>query len=137
MKVRLRRRLARPYASSNQIFTPTAGFQIFFAWTSPPEGRFPRVDIMRCGFSEVSLRRYMSLMCSGIISGTARRWLELWLIRDLRIYLESRPQEFHPQPLAERCVSLSTHTAPIKQTHLPSPVSSVRRALGISAGPRL
>lgn len=29
----------------------------------------------------------------------------------------SRPREFHPQPLAERCVNLSAHTAPIKQTH--------------------
>ena len=36
---------------------------------------------------------------------------------------ESRPQEFHPQPLAERCVSLSTHTAPIKQTQRRHPVS--------------
>jgi hypothetical protein len=32
----------------------------------------------------------------------------------------SRPGELHPQPLAERCVSLSTHTAPIKQTRQPS-----------------
>jgi hypothetical protein len=49
--------------------------------------------------------------------------------------MESRPQEFHPQPLAERCVSLSTHTAPIKQTRLASQVSSVRRAAGISGRP--
>ena len=45
---------------------------------------------------------------------------------DLRRYLVSRPGEFHPQPLAERCVSLSTHTAPIKQTRQPSPFSSER-----------
>jgi hypothetical protein len=57
------------------------------------------------------------------------------LIRKLLLYLESRPQEFHPQPLAERCVNLSIHTAPIKQTHPPSPISSVRRALGISDRP--
>ena len=37
--------------------------------------------------------------------------------------LESRPQGFHPQPLTERCVSISTHTAPIKQTRPPSQVS--------------
>ena len=37
--------------------------------------------------------------------------------------------------LAERCVSLSTHTAPIKQTRLPSQVSSVRRVAGISGRP--
>src|SRR5208283_5739049 len=48
---------------------------------------------------------------------------------------ESRPQEFHPQPLAERCVSLSAHTAPIKQTRPVSLVSSVRRAAGISGRP--
>jgi len=26
----------------------------------------------------------------------------------------SRPEEFHPRPLAERCVNLSIHTAPIR-----------------------
>ena len=30
---------------------------------------------------------------------------------------ESRPGELPPQPLAERCVSFSAHTAPIRQTH--------------------
>jgi hypothetical protein len=32
----------------------------------------------------------------------------------------SRPGESRPQPLAERCGSLSTHTAPLKQTPPPS-----------------
>jgi len=32
----------------------------------------------------------------------------------------SRPGELHPQPLVERYVSLSTHTAPIGRTHLSS-----------------
>ena len=32
----------------------------------------------------------------------------------------SRPGELHPQSLAERCGSLSTHTAPIKQKTPPS-----------------
>jgi hypothetical protein len=27
----------------------------------------------------------------------------------------SRPEEFHPRPLTERCGSLSAHTAPTKQ----------------------
>ncbi len=31
-------------------------------------------------------------------------------------YMVSRPEEFHLRPLSERCGSLSTHTAPIKQT---------------------
>jgi hypothetical protein len=26
----------------------------------------------------------------------------------------SRPEDFHPWPLAERCVNLSIHTAPIR-----------------------
>ena len=38
----------------------------------------------------------------------------------------SRPGESHPQPLAERCVSLSTHTAPIKQTRQPSHAASAQ-----------
>ncbi len=33
----------------------------------------------------------------------------------------SRPEEFHLRPLTERCVNLSIHTAPIKQTHRPQP----------------
>lgn len=36
----------------------------------------------------------------------------------------SRPGELHPQPLSERCGSLSTHTAPIKQTCQPSLTAS-------------
>ena len=34
----------------------------------------------------------------------------------LTLNQESRPKELHLRPLAERCVSLSTHTAPIRQT---------------------
>ena len=32
--------------------------------------------------------------------------------------MSSRPRELHPQPLTERCVNLSIHTALIKQTNL-------------------
>src|ERR1700747_1618660 len=32
------------------------------------------------------------------------------------VAVESRPKELHLRPLAERCMSLSTHTAPIRQT---------------------
>jgi len=31
-------------------------------------------------------------------------------------FVVSRPEGSHPQPLSERCGSLSTHTAPIRQT---------------------
>jgi hypothetical protein len=36
----------------------------------------------------------------------------------------SRPRELPPQPLAERYVNLSIHTAPIKQTDQPFPAAS-------------
>jgi len=64
------------------------------------------------------LRRYFEALS---FRGAAA-YAPLSLIPVLRLYLESRPQGFHPQPLAERCVSLSAHTAPIKQTHPPSQV---------------
>ncbi len=41
-----------------------------------------------------------------------------------RFWEESRPRDSHPQPLAERYVNVSAHTAPIKQTHLSSPHAS-------------
>ena len=42
------------------------------------------------------------------------------------VFVVSRPGESHPQPLSERCVSLSTHTAPIKQTRQPSHAASAQ-----------
>ena len=42
------------------------------------------------------------------------------------IVVVSRPGELHPRPLLERCVSLSTHTAPIKQTLPPCLVASAQ-----------
>jgi hypothetical protein len=39
----------------------------------------------------------------------------------------SRPEELHPRPLTERCVNLSIHTAPIKQTHRPCLSANARR----------
>ena len=53
---------------------------------------------------------------------------DTWLVTDAGlIFLESdvagvvqrvvsRPEEFHPRPLAEPCVRLSPHTAPIRRT---------------------
>lgn len=40
----------------------------------------------------------------------------------------SRPEESHLQTRSERCVNLSTHTAPIKQTYPSSPIGSARIA---------
>ena len=37
-------------------------------------------------------------------------------VQDPMKLVVSRPEGFHLQPLSERCGSLSTHTAPIKQT---------------------
>src|SRR3954471_8102501 len=34
---------------------------------------------------------------------------------EVREHRASRPEEFHPRPLTERCGSLSAHTAPTKQ----------------------
>jgi len=44
----------------------------------------------------------------------------------------SRLGEYHPQPLSERCVNHSIHTAPIKQTHPPSRVASARKVAAVS-----
>src|ERR1035438_8925135 len=41
--------------------------------------------------------------------------------------LVSRPAEFRRQPLAERCVRLSPHTAPIRRTRRSCRYASVRR----------
>jgi hypothetical protein len=44
-----------------------------------------------------------------------------------RVVMASRPEELHPRPLTERCVNLSIHTAPIKQTHRPCLSANARR----------
>src|ERR1700723_2600998 len=44
--------------------------------------------------------------------------------------LVSRPAGFHRQPLAERCVRLSPHTAPIRRTHRSCRYASVRTGRG-------
>ena len=41
--------------------------------------------------------------------------------------MASRPGKFHPQPLTERNVNLSIHSAPIKQTIQPSLGANARR----------
>jgi hypothetical protein len=45
----------------------------------------------------------------------------------------SRPGESHPRPLSERCVNLSTHTAPIKQTVPPSLAANVQTDAAVSS----
>ena len=46
------------------------------------------------------------------------------IFKRIEALMVSRPEEFHPRPLAKRCRNLSIHTASIKQTLLPSPFSS-------------
>jgi hypothetical protein len=58
----------------------------------------------------------------GRIAGDARRGG-----RSCNASAVSRPGELHPRPLSERCVNLSTHTAPVKQTPRPSLSASVRK----------
>ena len=50
------------------------------------------------------------------------------------LLMVSRPRELPPQPLAERYVNLSIHTAPIKQTNLPFHAAnpSMSRVLNVS-----
>jgi hypothetical protein len=44
--------------------------------------------------------------------------------------VESRPAGLHLRPLAERCMSLSTHTAPIRQTRRHLQSANVRTKTG-------
>jgi hypothetical protein len=62
---------------------------------------------------------------------TVRRFFPNLLSVCLR-HTASRPEEFHPRPLTERCVNLSTHTAPIKQTPLPFSFANARRGEAVS-----
>jgi hypothetical protein len=52
-----------------------------------------------------------------------------------RHFRQLNSMRFQGATLAERCVSLSTHTAPIKQTRRPYQVSSVQRVASISGKP--
>ena len=45
-----------------------------------------------------------------------RRGEQIFHITETQAESVSRPGELHPQPLVERYVSLSTHTAPIRRT---------------------
>ena len=74
-------------------------------------------------------RAYLHLPCSlGTVSQLILNLLSVRLRRTV-----SRPGESHPRPLAERCGSLSAHTAPIKQTLPPSRGASERIAPGVSS----
>ena len=44
--------------------------------------------------------------------------------------LASRPVGLHHQPLSERCVNLSIHTAPIRQTYRSCQAANARRNRG-------
>ena len=48
------------------------------------------------------------------------------VLEDVEAFVVSRPEGFHLQPLPERCGSLSTHTAPIKQARQPFPFANAR-----------
>jgi hypothetical protein len=61
----------------------------------------------------------------GILTFTERT-LELEHLLDPLPPLASRPGELHPPPLTERCGSLSTHTAPIRQPLQSSRAASAR-----------
>src|ERR1700690_2074976 len=94
------------------------------------------VQSIRCWRERMGLMRYpgaqeltVTADCGGSNGARVRLWKrELQNFADetgianprtslsTRHIEESRPKELHLRPLAERCVSLSTHTAPIRQT---------------------
>ena len=55
---------------------------------------------------------------------------EILDISDTQAETVSRPGESHPQPLVERYVNLSAHTAPIRRTHLSSRSASAQTVQG-------
>ena len=94
------------------------------------------VTSIRTWIARIGRQRYPDMReltitadCGGSNNVRARLWkIELQKLADelqmsikalplsSRHVQESRPKELHLRPLAERCVSLSTHTAPIRQT---------------------
>jgi hypothetical protein len=77
------------------------------------------------------LRRLQRLTCAAVESGVAEaRGRDGAYDQSAALSAghieESRPKELHLRPLAERCVSLSTHTAPIRQTRRQCFDASVR-----------
>ena len=52
------------------------------------------------------------------------------VFQGIKGFVESKPAELPRQLLAERYVSLSTHTAPIRQTHLAYRIANVQTILG-------
>jgi hypothetical protein len=52
--------------------------------------------------------------------------------RDIEAFVVSRPEEFHLRPLAEPCVRLSPHTAPVGRTRRQYLFANVRRDTGSS-----
>lgn len=58
---------------------------------------------------------------------TAARWPPNWPVRKSCPVRESRPVEFHHQPLAEPSVRFSSHSAPIRRTYRSCRVASERR----------
>jgi hypothetical protein len=54
------------------------------------------------------------------------------VFKGIETFVVSRPQELPPQPLAERYVNLSIHTAPIRQTLLSSLLANGRTNEGFA-----
>ena len=77
------------------------------AWTSDPQ-RFKNSPLQK--MPGLNMRPLVCLLCFGQLAEPTCA-----VSADYQ-YQGSRPKGLHLQPLAERCVSLSTHTAPIRQT---------------------
>ena len=86
------------YNGSGRIAISARDHRIVRRWGSDPHSR--------CSLGWVLER-------GGVRAARLVQGLRLVLIRVARG--ASRPEEFHPRPLTERCGSLSAHTAPTKQ----------------------
>src|ERR1019366_6713333 len=75
-----------------------------------PQASIGRID-SRGGQNYLSTTSLLSLKLSPAPSRAAFFEPNAWPFS-----MVSRPEGFHPRPLAERCVNLSIHTAPIRRT---------------------
>ena len=106
----------------------------------PPASAAPRLACV------VETERLPPVADGFVRNGDAALGEQIFHITETQAESVSRPGELHPQPLVERYVNLSAHTAPIRRTHLssrrasrsPNPNPSIlrwRSAARASAGP--
>jgi hypothetical protein len=104
----------------------------FWLVTSWTEAEMPAADLVphyrQRGTAEGSFGELMDAIRPALSSNKRpkRHYRGRRILQEKRKNLASSPGESHPQALSERCGSLSTHTAPIKQTVLQSLAANER-----------